>query len=122
MSSAKKDERNNNGTFKQGVSGNPKGRPKGAGSIPDLLRKITNEPVPKELQKRIKKVYPEIDLTDINLLEGILRTTIMYAIQGKPWAIDFVANRLEGKATEVIAQVGEKWEDVIHAIYSPTES
>ena len=32
-----------NGQFKPGVSGNPNGRPKGVQSIPDILRKIGEE-------------------------------------------------------------------------------
>jgi len=37
------DNRNADGTFKSGVSGNPEGRPPNRQSIPDLLRKIGSE-------------------------------------------------------------------------------
>lgn len=88
--------------FKKGESGNPSGRPKGSLSIPDMLRKISDEAVPKELQNRVQDLFGKADIGEISMLEAVLRTTTMYAIQGKSWAVQFVADRLEGKPRQTI--------------------
>ena len=79
--------RQSNGQFKAGVSGNPKGRPKGSGSIPDILRKISDD---------------EGTLDGMDKLEVVLRKVFQYALEGKSWAVQFIAERMEGKAKEHI--------------------
>ena len=77
------------GTFKNGESGNPVGRPKNKISIPDLLRKIGNEKTKSgktKLELVLMKVYHE-------------------AANGKSWAINFIADRTEGKPKETIEQI-----------------
>ena len=83
------DNRNPDGTFKVGVSGNPNGRPKGSSSIKDILRKIGME-----------------DGTEDGLpkLEVIMRKVFIEAVDGKPWAVQFLADRLEGKPREFVEQ------------------
>jgi hypothetical protein len=81
--------RQSNGQFKAGVSGNPKGRPKGKQSIPDLLRKIGQE---------------EGTVDGVDKLEVVMRKVFQYAVEGKPWAVQFIADRTEGKAKEFIEQ------------------
>ena len=36
------------------------------------------------------------------MMEAIMRTTMMYAIQGRSWAVQFIAERLEGKPVQPI--------------------
>ena len=79
--------RESNGQFKAGVSGNPKGRPKGSRSIPDILRKISDE---------------EGTLDGMDKLEVVMRKVFQYALEGKSWAVQFIAERMEGKAKEHI--------------------
>ena len=71
--------------FMPGKSGNPKGRPKKTPSIPDLLQKhgdlIHEETGKKQLDVVMKNVY---DL----------------AIDGEKWAVQFIADRTEGRAIE----------------------
>ena len=68
-----------------GKSGNPKGRPKKTPSIPDLLQEhgdlIHEETGKKQLDVVMKNVY---DL----------------AIDGEKWAVQFIADRTEGRAIE----------------------
>ena len=90
-----------NKTGKGGFLDNPKNRnklggPRGTSSIPDLLRKIGEEPVTDELAEAIKKKY-DADLSLMTMQEAVLRTTYAYAISGKAWAVQFIADRLEGK-------------------------
>ena len=98
-----------NATGKGGFKDNPKninknGRPKGTTSIPDLLRRIGEEDIPEELKDVLKKQFNPDDVDNMNMQEAILRTTYMYAISGKPWAVQFIADRTEGKALERIDQ------------------
>ena len=67
--------------FIPGVSGNPKGRPKGVQSIPDILKEIGKDK-----------------------LEVVMRKVFQFAVEGKPWAVQFIADRTEGKALERIDQ------------------
>jgi len=74
----------NNGNlrpFKPGQSGNPKGRPRGTKSIPDILRKIGKQPG-KGGNTR---------------LDDIMEKVYALAEKGMPWAVQFVADRMEGK-------------------------
>ena len=80
------DNRSSNGQFKPGVSGNPNGRPKGARSIPDILRKIGDE---------------EGTLDGKSKLDVIMYKVFQFALEGKPWAVQFIADRTEGKAKEI---------------------
>ena len=76
--------RNNKGQF---VAGNTasvgKGRPKGVQSIPDILKKISDE---------------EGTMDGLSKLEVVMRKVFQYAVEGKPWAVQFIADRTEGKA------------------------
>ena len=99
--------RNEDGTFKSGVSGNPNGRPKGSTSIADILRKIGEEEIPAELSSQVQSLFGSLDsneLKDMKMTEGLLRLVFMYAIRGKPWAVQFIADRTEGKPREFIEQ------------------
>ena len=71
--------------FKPGQSGNPNGRPKGMRSIPDILKKIGDE---------------EGTLDGKSKLDVIMYKVIQFALEGKPWAVQFIADRTEGKAKE----------------------
>ena len=71
--------------FKPGVSGNPNGRPKGIQSIPDILRKIGDEEGTADGKSK---------------LDVIMNKVFQFALEGKPWAVQFIADRTEGKALE----------------------
>jgi len=73
--------------WKPGQSGNPKGRPKGAKSLNDLLRKIGDE---------------KLEGTDLTKREAVMRKVYKLAYEGKPWAVQFIADRTEGKAVETV--------------------
>ena len=74
--------------FKKGQSGNPKGRPKMEVCIPDILRSILQEKI-GEGEK-------------ITRLEAILKKVVKMAYDGDHGAIDFLADRTEGKAVETV--------------------
>jgi len=71
------------GGWQKGQSGNPKGRPPKAKCIPDLLKKIGEEEGTRDGES--------------TKLEVVLRRVYSYALQGKPWAVQFIADRTEGK-------------------------
>jgi len=79
------DNRNADGTFKSGMSGNQKGRPKGIQQIPDLLRKIGEE---------------DGSVAGYTKLEVVLRRVFQFALEGKSWAVEFIAERTEGRVRQ----------------------
>mgnify|MGYP003133003253 CR=1 FL=1 len=90
-----------NKTGKGGFSDNPKninrnGRPKGVNSIPDLLRRIGEESVPDDLAEALNEKF-DADLSELTMQEAVLRSTFAYAVSGKAWAVQFIADRMEGK-------------------------
>jgi len=83
--------RDERGRFKPGCSGNPIGRPKNRFQIPDILRRIAEEHI-------------EIRGERMSKLEAMLRSTFIRAIKGEHSAVQFVADRMEGKALDRVMQ------------------
>jgi len=71
--------------WKKGQSGNPNGRPPKVKSIPDILRRIGDE---------------EGTLDGKTKLDVIMYKVFQYALEGKHWAVQFIADRTEGKPKE----------------------
>ena len=84
--------------FKPGQSGNPNGRPKGVQSIPDILRKIGDEEGTADGKSK---------------LDVIMYKVFQFALEGKPWAVQFIADRTEGRALERVEQHVTKDEIII---------
>ena len=91
--------RDNTGKFVDGNTASVgKGRPKGSLSIPDILRKIGDEE----------------GITDgKSKLDVVLYKVFQYALEGKSWAVQFIADRTEGKALERVEQHVTKDEIII---------
>ena len=80
--------RNEKGQFVKGNTASVgKGRPQGSRSIPDILRKIAEEEGTNDGTTKI---------------EVVLRQVFKYALEGKSWAVEFIANRTEGKPHQTI--------------------
>ena len=92
--------------WKPGESGNPSGRPKATRSIPDILRKIALEEGGKDGMLKI---------------EVVLRKVYQYALEGKSWAVHFIADRTEGKALQSILTLSIDEEDIDGVIESELE-
>ncbi len=71
--------------WKEGKSGNPKGRPKKEKCIPDILNKLGDLIVKTEEGNKITQ------------REFILLQVYGKAMQGDQWSIQFIADRTEGK-------------------------
>ena len=82
--------RGNGKRWEPGQSGNPAGRPKKVSSIADILRKIGEE-------NGGSKEYPE-DTKQ----ESVLRQVYFFAAKGKAWAVQFIADRTEGKVVQPV--------------------
>jgi|GEM_PF-5159702 len=78
--------------FKKGVSGNPKGRPKKDRCIPDILKKITDEQIAGDESK----------------LYQILNEVVNRALAGDNWCIQFIADRMEGRPSQVVQNQSEE--------------
>lgn len=95
--------RDNKGRFKEGNQfSKGHGRPKGNQSIAQMLKNIGEEDVPKELKDKVSKLFNKVDNEEMTMMEAILRTTMMYAVQGKQWAVQFIADRTEGRPIQTI--------------------
>ncbi len=93
--------------FKPGQSGNPKGRPPSVRYIPDILKKIGRETITQEkLLTQIRDYFPEVK--EVTFQEAVLRMAYLYAIQGKAWAIEFIAERTEGKVPQTISVLDDQ--------------
>jgi len=77
--------------FKPGTSGNKQGRPPKKYHIGSWLERITSE-----------EVAPGVDST--TKLEWILRLIVRKAMSGEKFAIEFLADRMEGKPRQTIIQ------------------
>lgn len=100
------ENREENGQFKPGLSGNPSGRPPKIKCIPDILLSIGEE---------------EIDTKEGNIskLEAVLRMVFKKAFEGQNWAVQFIADRTEGKAVERTADVSGEWQKLVEALHEP---
>ena len=81
------EDRDSKGRFKKGNSlgGQSTGRPKKNYSIPDILKRIGEE---------------EGTVSGKSKLDVIMYKVYQFALEGKPWAVQFIADRTEGKAKE----------------------
>jgi len=78
--------RNSDGTFRLGSSGNPTGKKKGTVSVPDMFKRILKEPF----------------TDDYNKYESILRSVVDEALNGTRWAIELILDRTDGKPYQAI--------------------
>ena len=91
--------RNDKGQFVVGNTASVgNGRPKGIQSIPDILRKIGDEDGTVDGKSK---------------LDVIMYMVFSYALEGKPWAVQFIADRTEGRALERVEQHVTKDEIII---------
>ena len=72
--------------WKKGQSGNPLGRLPGEKQFADQLRIVLAEPVDKNDPKSVRKI------------RRIAEKLVECALNGEPWAIAQVADRIDGKA------------------------
>ena len=73
-----KNGRKKDGTFAKGWAGGP-GRPPKDMTISDLLREILDEEADGHTRKKV-----------------IMKRVVQKAYEGERWAVEFIANRLEG--------------------------
>jgi hypothetical protein len=85
--------------FKKGQSGNPKGRPKGIKTIPEMLREIGDRPVDDVLLAKLHSLYGPAH-NPKTLHEAMLMAATKDAAKGDKDAREFIANRTEGKVTD----------------------
>jgi len=82
----------------KGVSANPLGRPKKVKCIPDILRKIGDMIAPKDIQDKMRLRFHSKD--KLTMQQAVLMLTYDLAAHGTEWAVEFIAERTEGKAVQ----------------------
>ena len=85
------EKRNPDGTFARGVSGNPKGRPKGL-TITELLR------------QQAEQVVDESGRTKGEMMAEV---AFRLALEGDMRAIEFIIQRLDGKVPDNVQVSGD---------------
>ena len=70
--------------------------------IPDILRMLGQEEIPTSIKGKL----PEHIRTSKDMLTALMRVTFLRAIQGESWAVQFVAERTEGKVKDVVEMQG----------------
>ena len=82
----------------KGVSANPLGRPKKVKCIPDILRKIGDMIAPEDIQDKMRLRFHSKD--KLTMQQAVLMLTYDLAAHGTEWAVEFIAERTEGKAVQ----------------------
>lgn len=99
MQSGKQNLLRGNPAWSKGKSGNPKGRPKGIKTIPQMLREIGDRPVDDVLLAKLHAKYGPAH-NPKTLHEAMLMAAAKDAAQGDEHARTFIAERTEGKVTD----------------------
>ena len=88
--------------WKPGQSGNPKGRKPGVFSIAEMLTQYGAMDTPEGLTAKLREKLPKLPKT-LKLGQALWLTVFMQALKGESWAVEFVANRTEGKVKDNLA-------------------
>lgn len=86
--------------FLKGISGNPKGRPKGSKSITAVLRKMMNKNI--RYSCMLSKV-----VRNVSLAEHVAMRLIALALEGDIRAIREILDRVDGRSTVSTSEVVE---------------
>lgn len=92
-------------TFKPGQSGNPKGRPKGS----------------KSMTTRLRDALLAQDVDGAQLMDDIIIVAVKLARAGDPKMIQFLWERLEGKAIQPTSEVKD-WDKILKEVYDTPET
>jgi len=97
---------------KKGECRNPKGKAKGVKSIKTILDQIGKTKAPEQFIQKIQSKFPQVKkVKDLKEL-GLWVVMIEY-LKGKPWAVEFVADRTEGKALQRMEHQGDLIKNII---------
>jgi len=89
--------------FKPGESGNPRGRPKGSGrGIKDCLRRFGEWQCPEALLDKMAALFPRAKRDKLTVAEAVYLRVYVEALQGESWAVQFIAERTEGKVPQQV--------------------
>ena len=85
---------------------NRRGRGKGVIQIADLLRRIGTRKLPPKFAEKfvVLRAMPDEDLKkNRTMLEALMEVVYWCAMSGESWAVQFIADRTEGKVKDVLA-------------------
>ncbi len=98
--------------FKDGQSGNPKGRPKGARSMTTILREMLETEIETDVDgEKVKMQFQD----------AIIRKLLQKASKGEIKAITEIFDRIEGKAKQELTMNVEQTKKDINALFPPHE-
>jgi len=105
--------------FKKGVCPNPNGRPKGLRSIRSILEEYGALEAPAEFIAKIREKFPSAKYKRLTLHDAVYLRCFMAAMSGENWAMQFIAERTEGKVPQ---KLDIKEETIIEVGFEEPES
>jgi hypothetical protein len=91
----------------KGTSGNPRGPRKQVSTIPVMLRTIGATAMPpSQLVEKLRLYFGTLP-PNMTWREGMLRACYVKALAGEQWAVNFIADRTEGKVADRLRLDGE---------------
>lgn len=108
--------RRGNPEWKPGVSGNPNGRPKGTTyeTLAAILNRQGQFETPDKIRDELAKEFPEVVKRGdkFSLKEALTLRAFACAVRGESWALNFIADRTEGKPNQLIDIKSEDITDI----------
>lgn len=89
-----------------------RGKRLGKFRIDVMLTRIGAESLPEALRDKA----PEAIRNSKTMFEALMRSVYLHAIRGESWAVEFIANRTEGKVTDKLAVEGGQTLTVVEEI------
>ena len=80
------------------------GRPPKARCIPEILQELGAADCPETLTERITRALPHLAGRELTLQQACMAMTYVQALKGERWALEFIADRTEGKPEQAITQ------------------
>lgn len=80
--------------------------PKATKRIPDLLRRFGQWECPEALIDKMTAVFPQAKRQKLDVFGAVMLRVYVEALQGEPWAVQFIAERTEGKVKDTLAVEG----------------
>lgn len=76
--------------------------PKAGIRIPDLLRRFGEWQCPDQLLDKMAALFPRAKRDKLTVAEAVYLRVYVEALQGESWAVQFIADRTDGKVTDKV--------------------
>ena len=88
--------------------GHSPGRPPKVRCIPDILQEFGALDCPEKLLDGIGTAIPQLEGRTLTIQQACMARTYIEALRGERWALEFVADRTEGKPVQATKDISER--------------